>query len=65
VIDPQYHVFVLGGVVMEDDYAQQVAQRRMDEFKQEMFGTTAITINTAKDSGDLKTLRQIANDPAG
>ncbi|MCX6877622.1 MAG: DUF3800 domain-containing protein [Verrucomicrobia bacterium] len=47
IIDPQYPVFVLGGVVMEDQYAADVAQPRVDQFKMELFGTKSIILHTA------------------
>ena len=47
VIDPQYPVFVLGGVVMDDDYVQEVAQPRMNAFKQSLFGTSSLVMHTA------------------
>ena len=47
VIDPQYPIFVLGGVVMDDDYAQEVAQPKMDRFKEGLFGTRSILLHTA------------------
>lgn len=47
VIDPSYPVFVLGGVVMEDGYAAEVAQPLVDQFKWDLFGTRSIVLHTA------------------
>lgn len=46
-IDPQYPVFVLGGVVLDDAYADEVAQPRLDQFKLDHFGTKSINLHTA------------------
>lgn len=47
VIDPQYPMFVLGGVIMDKDYAEGALVEKLDAFKQEMFGTTDIILHTA------------------
>lgn len=38
VIDPQYPLFVLGGVIMDKDYAEKELNEKLDRFKYEMFG---------------------------
>lgn len=47
VIDPQYPVFVLGGVIMDRGYAEGPLVEAMNAFKQEMFGRTDIILHTA------------------
>lgn len=47
IIDPQYPVFVLGGVIMEQRYAEGPLARAVDRFKQEVFGRTDIILHTA------------------
>lgn len=47
IIDPHYPVFVLGGVIMDRDYAEIVLPRELDAFKQAMFGRTDLVLHTA------------------
>lgn len=47
VIDPQYPMFVLGGVIMDKDYAVGPLTEELNAFKQEMFGRTDIVLHTA------------------
>ncbi len=47
VIDPQYALFVLGGVVVDMDYAEGELTRDLNTFKQEMFGRSDIVLHTA------------------
>lgn len=47
LIDPQYPLFVLGGVIMEADYARDVVTPRMLAFKRELFGTDKLVLHTA------------------
>ena len=47
VIDPQFPVFVLGGVIVDQDYAEGPLTKALNSFKQEMFGTTEIVLHTA------------------
>ena len=47
VIDPQYPLFVLGGVMLEKDYAEGELTHELNAFKQEMFGRTNIVLHTA------------------
>lgn len=48
VIDPQYPVFVLGGVIVEHSYAEGEMTDRMNAFKQRVFGTQDIILHTAE-----------------
>lgn len=47
VIDLLYPVFVLGGVIMDRDYARIEVAAALDKFKLSMFGTTDIVLHTA------------------
>ena len=47
VIDPQYPMFVLGGVIMEVDYAKGALTDALNDFKRRMLGRTDIVLHTA------------------
>ena len=47
VIDPQYPIFVLGGVIMDKDYVEGQLLNEINRFKRELFGTTDIILHTA------------------
>ncbi|MBW7835067.1 MAG: DUF3800 domain-containing protein [Sphingomonadales bacterium] len=47
VIDPQYPMFVLGGVIMDKSYAEGELVRELNAFKMDMFGRTDIVLHTA------------------
>jgi hypothetical protein len=47
VIDPQYPLFVLGGVIVDKEYAEGELTERLDRFKRELFGRTDIVLHTA------------------
>lgn len=47
-IDPDYPIFVLGGVILEDEYAQAYADEAMTAFKRDMFGRTDFVLHTAE-----------------
>jgi hypothetical protein len=46
-IDPQYPVFTLCGVIMEEEYHHTFAAERLREFKERLFGTSGIILHTA------------------
>lgn len=46
-IDPQYPVFVLGGVIVDVDYAKGAMERRIREFKWDHFGNEDLVLHTA------------------
>lgn len=46
-IDPQYPVFVLGGVIADDAYAAGPMTDALDDFKSDLFGRTDIVLHTA------------------
>ena len=47
VIDSNYPLFVLGGVIVDKDYADGPLTEALDDFKRRMFGTTDIVLHTA------------------
>jgi len=46
-VDPQYPVFVLGGIVVESDYSQHVLEPRVAEFQRSLFGREDLILHTA------------------
>ena len=46
-LDPNYPVFVLGGVIMENDYADTIASAEMTKFKLGLFGRADFVMHTA------------------
>ena len=47
VIDPQYPLFVLGDVIVDQDYAEQELTRELQAFKLDLFGRADIVLHTA------------------
>jgi hypothetical protein len=47
IIDPMHPIFVLGGIIACEDYALGEMTDKLNDFKQELFGTTNITLHTA------------------
>ncbi|OHC73571.1 MAG: hypothetical protein A3G18_07945 [Rhodospirillales bacterium RIFCSPLOWO2_12_FULL_58_28] len=47
VIDPQYPMFVLGGIIVDKDYADGPLTVALNEFKRDIFGRTDIVLHTA------------------
>ena len=47
VIDPQYPLFVLGGIIVDKDYAEGEMEREVRAFKREIFGNEEINLHTA------------------
>jgi Protein of unknown function (DUF3800) len=47
VIDPQYPVFVLGGVIFDADYAATEMHTAIRRFKRDIFGHEDVTLHTA------------------
>jgi len=47
LVDPFYPVFVLGGVIVDREYADGPLTRLLDDFKVEMFGTSGIVLHTS------------------
>lgn len=47
MIDPQYPLFVLGGVIVDQSYAEGEITERLELFKRDLFGRTDIVLHTA------------------
>lgn len=47
VVDPEYPVFVLGGVIMEQQYAEGRLEKALRDFKRRLFGREDIILHTA------------------
>lgn len=47
VIDPQYPVFVLGGVIVDLEYAKTEMKQRVAQFKADLFRSTDLILHTA------------------
>lgn len=47
IIDRQYPVFVLGGIIVDKNYAEGPLTQALVEFKQELFGRTDLVLHTA------------------
>lgn len=60
-IDPQYPLFVLGGVVMEQSYAEGELTQRMDDFKKRVFGKSDIILHTAEMVRNLNEFSNLKN----
>ena len=60
VIDSNYPMFVLGGVIVDKDYAEGPLTEAFDQFKRELFGRTDIALHTAditRNKNGFETLR--------
>ena len=62
IIDPQYPLFVLGGVIMDRDYAEGPLPKALDTFKRDLFGTTEIVLHTADITRNRKGFERV-QDP--
>lgn len=47
MIDPQYPLFVLGGIIVDKEYAEGEMERELRAFKREIFGREDIILHTA------------------
>lgn len=47
LIDPQYPIFVLGGVMVEHEYAEGALVEALNAFKMDMFGRQDLILHTA------------------
>ncbi|HXO19286.1 MAG TPA: DUF3800 domain-containing protein [Thermoanaerobaculia bacterium] len=47
VIDPQYPLFILGGIILEVDYAKGEMAERLNAFKQDLLGREDLILHTA------------------
>lgn len=46
-IDPQHPIFVLGGIIVDEEYAFNEMTQKLNAFKEEIFGTKNIILHTA------------------
>jgi hypothetical protein len=59
-IDPQYPLFVLGGIITNQDYAAGEMTERVQRFKRDLFGRDDFTLHTAeivRSQGIFKAMR--------
>lgn len=47
VIDRDYPIFVLGGVILESPQAEHEMQQKLDALKRELFGNSQIILHTS------------------
>lgn len=47
VIDPQHPIFVLGGIIADENYAFGEMTEKVNAFKKELFGTTDVVLHVA------------------
>ncbi len=47
IIDPAYPLFVLGGIIVDLEYAEKVMEPALTAFKEEIFGTADMILHTA------------------
>ena len=62
VIDSNYPVFVLGGVILDRDYAEGPLAEAVNRFKHELFGQTDILLHTVDISRNRNGF-ELLNDP--
>jgi len=63
VIDPQYPLFVLGGVILDKDYAEGELTEKLAAFKYELFGRDDLILHTADISRNRNGFEQL-KEPA-
>ena len=61
VIDDNYPVFVLGGVIIDKDYADGPLAEAIDQFKHELFGRTDILLHTADSNRNKNGFESLSN----
>lgn len=47
IIDPQYPVFVLGGIIVDEDYYYNIIEAEIKQFKENFFGSSNIILHTS------------------
>jgi hypothetical protein len=63
VIDPQYPLFVLGGVIVEQAYAEGEMADRIQDFKRRLFGRDDIVLHTADITRNRNGFERIKDTP--
>lgn len=61
VIDPSYPIFVLGGVIVDRDYADGPLTQAFDNFKHQMFGRTSLVLHTVDISRNKNGFEELKN----
>ena len=61
IIDPQYPLFVLGGIIVDKVYAENEMTERLNEFKHAFFGRTDIILHTADITRNRNGFERIKN----
>lgn len=61
VIDPQYPLFVLGGIIVDVEYAKGEMAEKVNAFKRELFGTEEVILHTADMVRNRKGFEQMAH----
>lgn len=60
-IDPQYPIFVLGGVIVDQAYAEGPLTQALNRFKHDLFGRTDIVLHTADISRNRNGFERLAD----
>ena len=63
VVDPQYPIFVLAGVLMDQEYAEGPLTEALDRFKQALFGRTDLILHTADIVRNRNGFERLAEGP--
>jgi hypothetical protein len=61
IIDPQFSVFVLCGVIMDAEYHRTTTSERLDSFKMRLFGNREIILHTADFTRNKSGFEAMAN----
>jgi hypothetical protein len=60
-IDPLYPIFVLGGLIVEEDYAYGELTKRVQQFKRDLFGREDLILHTADISRNKNGFEKLKN----
>lgn len=60
VIDPQYPLFILGGIIVDVEYAKGEMTEKVNAFKRELLGTDEVILHTADMVRNRKGFEQMA-----
>jgi hypothetical protein len=63
VIDPQYPLFVLGGVIVDQAYAEGEMAERIRDFKLRIFGREDLILHTADITRNRNGFEQMKDPP--
>jgi hypothetical protein len=59
VIDQQYPLFVLGGIIVDKNYAESILEEKLRQFKMNLFGNDQIILHTADISRNKNGFEQL------